>query len=135
MRRKQWSRVVATLTAAAMAFGGVITSPEYALQVNAEELNYVDDATLDAALGSSGDEVLGFTRQAVHDPSIVVDGSNYYVFGSHMGVAKTTDLRNWSSVTGETEDSTLYGTIGEDGTVTQVSYNQAFRNNAYTGKV
>jgi arabinan endo-1,5-alpha-L-arabinosidase len=39
-----------------------------------------------------------FTDVSVHDPSIVdVDGT-YYIFGSHLAVAKTTDLMNWTMV-------------------------------------
>ncbi len=39
-----------------------------------------------------------FTDVSVHDPSIVdVDGT-YYIFGSHLAVAKTTDLMNWTLV-------------------------------------
>lgn len=74
-----------------------------------------------------------FTRNAVHDPS-VVDGRNgyYYVFGSHMGVSKTSDFMNWTSVTGETTSSTLFGCVNEDGSVSATSYNQAFRNNQTT---
>lgn len=34
-------------------------------------------------------------RVSVHDPSIVKDNGTYYVFGSHIEAAKTTDLRNW----------------------------------------
>ena len=137
MKRKQWSKLIATVTATAMAFAGVVGNPESLLQVSAENegITYVDDEALDAALNSSG-EVLTFTRNAVHDPSVVVDGDTYYVFGSHMGVSKTTDLRNWTSVTSESESSTLFGTtVSGSDAVTQVSYNEAFRNNAYTGKV
>lgn len=35
---------------------------------------------------------------SVHDPSVVQDGDNYYIFGSHMTAAKTTDLLSWTSV-------------------------------------
>ncbi|MBQ9140919.1 MAG: family 43 glycosylhydrolase, partial [Lachnospiraceae bacterium] len=136
MRRKQWSKAVATVTAAAMMVAGCIGSSSGLMQVNAEtgdDIIYVDDAKLDEVLGG-GNEVLTFTRNAVHDPSIVVSGDNYYVFDSHMGVSKTTDLRNWTSVTYETEGSTLFGSVS-GGDVTPISYNQAFRNNAYTGKV
>ena len=40
-----------------------------------------------------------FSEVSVHDPSIVQgeDGS-YYIFGSHLAVAKTDDLMNWSYV-------------------------------------
>lgn len=36
------------------------------------------------------------TRVSVHDPSIVKDGSTYYVFGSHIEAAKSTNLRDWT---------------------------------------
>lgn len=39
------------------------------------------------------------TRVTVHDPSVVYDNGTYYVFGSHMAWAKTTDLMNWESFT------------------------------------
>lgn len=40
-------------------------------------------------------------RVSVHDPSIVWDqnSSSYYIFGSHRGAAKTTDLMNWTAFT------------------------------------
>jgi len=35
---------------------------------------------------------------SVHDPSIITgDDGTYYIFGSHMSAAKSTDLRNWKS--------------------------------------
>lgn len=41
-----------------------------------------------------------FTSNAtVHDPSVVRDGSTYYVFGSHMASASSTDLMNWTQIT------------------------------------
>ncbi|MDQ0116794.1 RICIN domain-containing protein [Paenibacillus harenae] len=38
------------------------------------------------------------TRVSVHDPSIYYDSSTsqYYVYGSHLAQASSTDLRNWS---------------------------------------
>ena len=39
------------------------------------------------------------TRVSVHDPSIIKDGQTYYVFGSHIDAAKTTDLQNWKTFT------------------------------------
>lgn len=71
-------------------------------------------------------------RVSVHDPSVVVDEEgNYYVFGSHMGVAKSTDLENWTSVTSESTSSTLFGNAAGE----IVSYETAFTENAYTGQV
>jgi arabinan endo-1,5-alpha-L-arabinosidase len=38
-------------------------------------------------------------RVSVHDPSVVYEPSTkrYYIFGSHRGMAYTTDMRNWSN--------------------------------------
>ena len=74
------------------------------------------------------------TRTSVHDPSIVKGDDAYYVFGSHMGVSKSTDLQNWTSVTNESTSSSLYGKE-TDGVVSVVSFNEAFLSNAYTGTV
>lgn len=41
-------------------------------------------------------EVL-YNRVSVHDPSVAYDNGTYYIFGSHMAWAKSTDLRNWES--------------------------------------
>ena len=35
---------------------------------------------------------------AVHDPSIIEEDGTYYIFGSHMAAAKTTDLTNWTLI-------------------------------------
>jgi len=35
---------------------------------------------------------------SVHDPSIIKVGAEYFVFGSHLAAAKTTDLLNWTLV-------------------------------------
>lgn len=142
MRRKRMNKAVALFAAAAMAFGGMIFYPSNAMTAKAttDVSNYtvVDDETLDAVLQSVTGEVTK-TRNSVHDPSVVAVTENgvetFYVFGSHMGVSKTTDLLNWTSVTSESEASSLFGTLNADGTVSTVSYNQAFRNNAYTGQV
>jgi arabinan endo-1,5-alpha-L-arabinosidase len=40
------------------------------------------------------------SRVSVHDPSIFkADDGTYYVFGSHIDAAKTTDLQNWTTFT------------------------------------
>lgn len=38
-----------------------------------------------------------YARVSVHDPSIFKDGDQYYIFGSHMEAAKSTDLVSWES--------------------------------------
>ena len=39
-----------------------------------------------------------FANVSVHDPSIIKVGAEYYVFGSHLGAARSTDLMNWTLV-------------------------------------
>ncbi|MBO6282722.1 MAG: arabinan endo-1,5-alpha-L-arabinosidase, partial [Pseudobutyrivibrio sp.] len=35
---------------------------------------------------------------SVHDPSILEVDGTYYIYGSHMTAAKSTDLLNWESI-------------------------------------
>lgn len=39
-----------------------------------------------------------FSNVSVHDPSIVRDGSTFYVFGSHLASARTGDLMHWTQL-------------------------------------
>lgn len=49
---------------------------------------------------------------SVHDPSIVEVDGTYYIYGSHMTAAKSTDLRHWTMIgDGYTEDNPVYGSI------------------------
>lgn len=52
-------------------------------------------------------------RVSVHDPSVVKDGDTYYVFGSHIEAARSTDLQNWSKFTNayKTPNNVLYGDL------------------------
>jgi arabinan endo-1,5-alpha-L-arabinosidase len=52
-------------------------------------------------------------RVSVHDPSVVKDGDMYYIFGSHIEAAKSSDLQNWSKFTNSynTPDNVLYGDL------------------------
>ena len=47
---------------------------------------------------STPDTSITFAEVAVHDPSVIKAGDTYYVFGSHLAAAKTTDLMNWIRV-------------------------------------
>ncbi|GLX66789.1 LamG-like jellyroll fold domain-containing protein [Paenibacillus glycanilyticus] len=57
-----------------------------------------------------------FTNVSVHDPSIVRDGDTYYVFGSHIEAAKSTDLMNWERFTNgyATPNNVLYGNLPQN---------------------
>jgi len=129
MKRKIRKHILTIM--ATFLFAGLILDPA-TLSVMAEEA----DASAQIELTRQESEALAgkvsYARTSVHDPSIVPDGNgNYYIFGSHMGVSKTSDLRNWTSVTGESVTSNLFGNA--DGEI--VSYTKAFSDNAYKGTV
>ena len=48
--------------------------------------------------GTAPPPAISFVNATVHDPSIIKVGTEYYVFGSHLAAAKTTDLMNWTLV-------------------------------------
>jgi arabinan endo-1,5-alpha-L-arabinosidase len=54
----------------------------------------------------------------VHDPSVIrADDGSFYVFGSHLAAARTTDLMNWQFVAnGLDATNPLWSTIPADGT-------------------
>ncbi|KQV61438.1 family 43 glycosylhydrolase [Duganella sp. Root336D2] len=54
--------------------------------------------SLDATAGVPYAPV-AFQNASVHDPSVIRTGGTYYVFGSHLASAKSTDLMNWTQVT------------------------------------
>lgn len=58
------------------------------------------------------------TRISVHDPSVYYDSSTdkYYIYGSHMAQASSTDLRNWSALgTQGYDNKTLYASENVEG--------------------
>ena len=52
-----------------------------------------------------------YSNVSVHDPSVVYNPSdaNYYIVGSHIGVAKSADLVNWIGVNTGREHTTFFG--------------------------
>lgn len=125
--RRNWKKHLSTILAFVLILTSMVGSNNL-LTVNAE-----NDATI-ALTQADVDRITGavsLSRVSVHDPSIVNTSGDYYIFGSHMGVAKTEDLQNWTSVTSESTTSTLFADV--NGNV--VSYAEAFSNNAVTGAV
>lgn len=45
-----------------------------------------------------------FSEVAVHDPSIIKANGTYYVFGSHLASAKSTDLMKWTQISSSVHD-------------------------------
>ncbi len=53
---------------------------------------------------------LSFGNASVHDPSVIKSNGAYYVFGSHLAAAKTTDLMNWTKLAdGLDNNNALFG--------------------------
>ncbi|SDB22806.1 Beta-xylosidase [Pseudobutyrivibrio sp. YE44] len=80
------------------------------------------------AMATSGVQLTGFgaieakaapdiSRVCVHDPSIFADNGKYYVFGSHIATASSTDLVNWTQVSTDYQDvdnNVIYGNVKEN---------------------
>lgn len=45
-----------------------------------------------------------FNNASVHDPSVIKVKDTYYVFGSHLAAAKTTDFMNWTQISSGVQD-------------------------------
>nr|WP_186576924.1 LamG-like jellyroll fold domain-containing protein [Aquibacillus kalidii] len=68
---------------------------------------------------TSTSEPIEFDRATVHDPSIIkANNGSYYVFGSHIGAAKSEDLINWNSIVESEyqtpENNPIYGNLSEN---------------------
>lgn len=56
-----------------------------------------------------------FTNVAVHDPSVLKAGRTWYVFGSHMGAAKSDDLIHWTQLSTDAgKGNTLVPNVGRE---------------------
>lgn len=51
---------------------------------------------------------------AVHDPSIIKADDAYYIFGSHMSAAKSTDLAEWDMLTSKTNGYSINNPVYTD---------------------
>lgn len=80
-----------------------------------------------AAEAETSAESSDYSRAGVHDPSIVKDPSTgtYYIFGSHMAWAKSTDLKGWKKFTMNinTDYSTLLGDLWKNYCTTPANSN------------
>ncbi len=132
--KKRWKKkIIACVTALAMT---LTVFPQSQLFLRGEKVEAAEGTILTKAEVDALAQPISYQRQSVHDPSIIKNGSDYYVFGSHMGVAKTTDLKNWNAtpISDQKEDNSYYGIRAADGTVTKVSFKNAFKTGAYGKK-
>lgn len=63
--------------------------------------NTTTTSTTNASSKTTSEEYLDlyYKRVSVHDPSVIKDGGNYYIFGSHRAWAKSSDLMSWDNIT------------------------------------
>ncbi len=101
------------LTAACLTIGIVSAILLIACIIQAAGINL--PASSSAAI-TAGQKTAVKERVSVHDPSIVKDGNTYYVFGSHIEAAKSTDLQNWTRFTNAytTPGNVLYGDLSDN---------------------
>lgn len=52
-----------------------------------------------------------FQNVSVHDPAVIKVGDTFYITGSHMAEAKSTDLINWTSISDSVENQKLFKNI------------------------
>lgn len=55
-----------------------------------------------------------FEEASVHDPSVIKDGDNFYVIGSHMMFAKSPDLMSWEQLQGSVAEDRLFDDIRKE---------------------
>lgn len=61
---------------------------------------------------AGGQTPLTFANVSVHDPSVIKVDGTYYIFGSHLAAAKSTDLMNWTSIAdGVTATNPLFNNV------------------------
>ena len=63
--------------------------------------------TMAGSVPLTDEGAVAFADVGVHDPSIVRAGSEYYIFGSHLAAAKSTDLVNWTMVSSLSANSAV----------------------------
>lgn len=90
---------------------------EQQVKAEVQDVVMIDDVTNEKKIytGAYG----SVNRANAHDPSIVKEAGTgiYYVFGSHLTVAKTDDLVNWKQVNREYEtvdNNPVYGNLTEN---------------------
>lgn len=51
--------------------------------------------TLMLSASAGAEKLVKFKNASVHDPSVLYDDGAYYIYGSHMQAARSTDLQDW----------------------------------------
>jgi len=107
----------------------VLTAALMVSSVAASGMGLVTGEAYVALGAASASSTANTTRVSVHDPSVFYDSASgqYYIYGSHLAQAKSTDLRNWTTLgTQGYGNSSLYVSENVEG----IYYIQ----NKYSGK-
>ncbi|MDE7322594.1 MAG: hypothetical protein K2N73_07635 [Lachnospiraceae bacterium] len=130
MKKRIAKKILSTLLAASMILGN-IGLPQGLEKVHAAQTDI--DSIISGKTLVSDSEIknlyreMSYAPQAVHDPSIIKAGDEWYVFGSHRAVAKTGDLQNWETVN-------IDGLFG-DGNGNILTPDNAFVHSLYNGTI
>ncbi|SEA44105.1 arabinan endo-1,5-alpha-L-arabinosidase [Paenibacillus sp. ov031] len=93
----------ALLTTTALAPVSVFADSPGAIRSNPQVSTSIENA------------VPAFRNVSVHDPSVIKVGDTFYIFGSHLQVAKSKDLMNWDSVaSGVTDDNPVVPNVTKE---------------------
>ncbi|MGJ8691393.1 MAG: LamG-like jellyroll fold domain-containing protein [Thalassotalea sp.] len=80
----------------------------------AVEASYIKQTPAKPSVGANvlfnADGAVVFQNVGVHDPSIVKADDGYYIFGSHMGAAKSADLMSWELISSDVLNTPLFDT-------------------------
>ena len=103
---KKSAKIILWIAATAVVLGGAAT----AVVLNYDTL-FPEEIDSDFSVSYDGIATGSVNaRVAVHDPSIIEEGGQYYIFGSHMTAAVSDNLRTWSSIgNGYTPKNPVYG--------------------------
>ncbi|MDE6365085.1 MAG: family 43 glycosylhydrolase [Lachnospiraceae bacterium] len=130
MKKRVGKKILSAVLAASMILGN-IALPQGLGEVHAAQVDIGSIISGKTQVTDSEIENLyrkmSYTPQGVHDPSIIKIGDEWYVFGSHRAVAKTSDLQNWQTVN-------IDGLFG-DGEGKVLTPDEAFVNSLYQGTI
>lgn len=74
-----------------------------------------NEAKVSEAVLNEVENIPVFTEASVHDPSVIKVEDTFYVFGSHLAAAKSTDLMNWKLIaSGVNSSNQLFQNVKEE---------------------
>lgn len=111
---KKGSKIAVGVIAAAVIAGGAWWGVNMAVSYETDgEKKVTEKESIDTDFSVSYDGIKTASIKAggsVHDPSILEVDGTYYIYGSHMATAKSSDLRNWTMISdGYGTDNPVYG--------------------------